>query len=118
MAHIEEPALDPRQGDPTGGDLLDAWQRESAAKQASLQQRGIHVAAGARMAREQPAQHFLYGAIDAMNSTLDKQAVRQRLGESRTRKADDARRIAVPGAIVNCTSITEETGTTFHSGTA
>jgi pimeloyl-ACP methyl ester carboxylesterase len=52
------------------------------------------------MAREQPAQHFLYGAIDAMNSTLDKQAVRQRLGESRTRKADDARRIAVPTLFV------------------
>ncbi len=92
--------LDPRQGDPSGGDLLDAWQREQAAKQASLQQRGIHVAAGARMAREQPAQHFLYGTIDAMNSTLDKQAVRQRLGESRTRKADDARRIAVPTLFV------------------
>lgn len=92
--------FDPRKGDSTGGDLLDAWNREAAAKQAALAQRGVHVAAGARMAAEQPAQHFLYGAIDAMNAALDKSTVRQRLGEMRTRGLEDARRIVVPTLFV------------------
>jgi len=92
--------LDPGQADASGGPLLDAWNREAAAKQAEMRQRGVHVAAGARMAAEQPAQHFLYGAVDAMNASLDKEAVRQLLGETRTRGLDDARRIAVPTLFV------------------
>jgi pimeloyl-ACP methyl ester carboxylesterase len=92
--------LDPRRADPAGGDGLDAWSREAAATQAALRQRGVHVAAGARMAAEQPAQHFIYAAIDAMNASLDKEAVRQRLGETRRRGLDDARRIAVPTLFV------------------
>ncbi|MCW5748772.1 MAG: alpha/beta hydrolase [Alphaproteobacteria bacterium] len=92
--------LDPRQGDTSGGDLLDAWNRQVTAQHAALRQQGVHVAAGARMAREQPAQHFLYGAIDAMNATLDKEAVRQRIGAQRTRSRSDAARIAVPTLFV------------------
>jgi pimeloyl-ACP methyl ester carboxylesterase len=92
--------LDPRRADPSGGDLLDAWNREVAVKHAALRQIGVHVAAGARMAAEQPAQHFLYGAIDAMNASLDKEGVRRRLAETRTRDLDDARRIAVPTLLV------------------
>jgi pimeloyl-ACP methyl ester carboxylesterase len=88
--------FNPRWGDATGGDRLDAWTREAAVQQAGLAQRGVHVAAGARMAAEQPAQHFLYTAIDAMNAALDKAAIRQRLGETRTRGRDDAGRVAVP----------------------
>jgi pimeloyl-ACP methyl ester carboxylesterase len=92
--------IDPRRADPSGGAQLDAWHREAAAEHAALRRRGIHVAAGARMAREQPAQHFLYGAIDAMNSRLDKEGLRQRLGESRTRGLDDAGRITVPTLLI------------------
>ena len=92
--------LDPRQADSSSGKRLDAWNRAAAAKHAELRQRGIHVAAGARMAAEQPAQHFLYASIDAMNAALDKEAVRQRLGETRTRSLDDARRITVPTLFV------------------
>jgi pimeloyl-ACP methyl ester carboxylesterase len=92
--------LDPRPADPSGGAQLDAWHREAASKQAELRGRGIHVAAGARMAAEQPAQHYLYAAIDAMNAALDKEAVRQRLGETRVRGLADAGRIDVPTLFV------------------
>ncbi|HJQ56493.1 MAG TPA: alpha/beta hydrolase [Vineibacter sp.] len=92
--------FDPRRFDPSGGDRLDAWNREVAATQAGLTQRGVHVAAGARMAAEQPAQHFLYGAIDVMSGGLDKNALRQRLGAARRRSLEDARRIGVPILLV------------------
>jgi pimeloyl-ACP methyl ester carboxylesterase len=92
--------FDPRQADPSGGASIDAWNREVAAKQAEMRRRGVHVAAGVRMAAEQPAQHFLYGAIDAMNAALDKESVRQRLGAARTRSLDDASRIAVPTLMI------------------
>lgn len=45
----------------------------------ALQQRGIHPAAGARMAEEQPALHFLYQELDALSGSLDKQALRETL---------------------------------------
>ncbi|HEX2888222.1 alpha/beta hydrolase [Vineibacter terrae] len=92
--------LDPRAADPAGGTQLDAWQRDAAAQHAALRDRAIHVAAGARMAMEQPAHHFLYASIDAINAQLDKEAVRQHLGETRVRGLDDARRIAVPTLFV------------------
>ena len=76
--------------------LPDAWSKDVEAKYADFRERGIHVAAGDRMAMEQPAQHFLYAAIDAMNVMLDKEAIRRRLGETRVRGLDDARRITVP----------------------
>lgn len=40
---------------------------------------GIHPAAGARMAREQPALHHLYRQIDGLNHTLDKVVLRAEL---------------------------------------
>ena len=46
---------------------------------AALFARGIHPAAGERMAREQPALHYLYQLIDRTNQNLDKQAVHARL---------------------------------------
>ena len=42
---------------------------------AALFARGIHPAAGERMATEQPALHYLYQLIDRVNQDLDKQAV-------------------------------------------
>ena len=49
----------------------------AAAAAIAMQANNIHVAAGERMAREQPAAHFLYQEIDAL-STVDKLALRGR----------------------------------------
>lgn len=57
----------------------DRASREAAPAAHALAQRGIHPAAGARMAEEQPALHFLYQELDALSGALDKQALRQRL---------------------------------------
>src|SRR5262245_31083454 len=64
---------------------LEAWACDSDRARADLVRRGIHVAAGARMAAEQPALHLLYRHIDDMNAHLDKEAVRARLGAGRRR---------------------------------
>jgi pimeloyl-ACP methyl ester carboxylesterase len=60
--------------------------REHAAgrPEAALAAQGIHPACGARMAREQPALHFLYRQVDALSLGLDKEAVRRRLVAMRT----------------------------------
>jgi 3-oxoadipate enol-lactonase len=46
--------------------------------------RGVHPAAGMRMADEQPALHYLYREIDALSHALDKQALRAKLLARRT----------------------------------
>jgi pimeloyl-ACP methyl ester carboxylesterase len=55
-----------------------------AAVSDALFARGIHPAAGERMAREQPALYHLYGEINALSPELDKLALRNRLYELRT----------------------------------
>ena len=64
--------------------------REHAAgrPEAALAARNIHPACGERMAREQPALHFLYREVDALSSDLDK----DRGAEEAHRDADDAAR--------------------------
>ena len=64
-------------GDPA---QMPGWERTAAAAAAAMQANNIHVAAGERMAREQPAAHFLYQEIDAL-SGIDKLKLRQRLGD-------------------------------------
>ena len=49
-----------------------------------LFERGIHPAAGERMAKEQPVMHFLYREIDALSQDLDKTAIRKKLIAMRT----------------------------------
>ncbi len=68
---------------------LEGWTRDSGEARADLVKRGIHVAAGARMAAEQPALHLLYRHIDDMNAHLDKEAIRARLGAGRTRAPEE-----------------------------
>jgi pimeloyl-ACP methyl ester carboxylesterase len=68
---------------------LEGWTRDSERARAELVRRGIHVAAGARMAAEQPALHLLYRHIDDMNANLDKEAVRARLGAGRRRTPEE-----------------------------
>jgi 3-oxoadipate enol-lactonase len=76
---------------------LDAWIAQAAAARTDMQGKGIHPAAGARMAREQPALHFLYREIDAMAAArLDKEALRARMIALQTRPADVLATFAVP----------------------
>jgi pimeloyl-ACP methyl ester carboxylesterase len=68
---------------------LRAWEVVSERAQADCIGRAIHVAAGKRMAAEQPALHLLYRHIDDMNADLDKAALRGRLTAGRTRAPEE-----------------------------
>jgi 3-oxoadipate enol-lactonase len=56
----------------------------------------IHPAAGARMAREEPALHFLYREIDALNENLDRAAVLGTLIALRTTPPAALARLTMP----------------------
>jgi 3-oxoadipate enol-lactonase len=76
---------------------LDAWIARAAAARTDMQRDGVHPAAGARMAREQPALHFLYRAIDATaGAKFDKEALRARMIALQTRPPEDLGRLNVP----------------------
>jgi 3-oxoadipate enol-lactonase len=76
---------------------LDAWIARAAAARAEMQRQGVQPAAGTRMAREQPALHFLYRAIDAMaGAKLDKEALRARMIALQTRPPDVLAGLTVP----------------------
>ena len=79
---------------------LAAWKVAGERAQADLTARGIHVAAGARMAAEQPALHLLYRHIDDMNAGLDKQALRRRLMASRRRAPEELARAECPVLLI------------------
>src|SRR6185503_13431529 len=81
--------LDPRRMREPERSRLEGWARDSERARADLVKRGIHVAAGARMAAEQPALHQLYRHIDDMNARLDKEAIRARLMAGRTRAPEE-----------------------------
>jgi pimeloyl-ACP methyl ester carboxylesterase len=74
---------------------LPAWERKAAAAAAANQANNIHVAGGERLAREQPAAHFLYQEIDAL-SGVDKLKLRQKLFDGLVRPADVLRTLKVP----------------------
>ncbi len=75
---------------------IERWVAAHGGDQAELRKRGIHPAAGERMAREQPALEFLYREIDRLSSGVDKEALRARLLAARTMPAEDLKRLAVP----------------------
>lgn len=75
---------------------IQAWEKQSAAAREALPAQGIHVAAGARMAREQPALHLLYQEIDALTPPDWKTAIRQQLFALRTTPAVRLRQLSVP----------------------
>jgi len=80
---------------------LDAWIARAAAARSEMQRDGVQPAAGARMAREQPALHFLYRAIDAMaGAKFDKEGLRARMIALQTRPPDDLARLQVPTLFV------------------
>jgi len=62
----------------------------------ALFDRGIHPAAGERMAREQPALHFLYREVDALSQDLDKAAIRKQLIALRTTPRAEVARLRAP----------------------
>ncbi|HKC19218.1 MAG TPA: alpha/beta hydrolase, partial [Candidatus Dormibacteraeota bacterium] len=58
--------------------------------------RGIHPAAGERMAREQPAMHHLYRLIDDLSASVDKPALMSRLGALRNRPPAELAALNIP----------------------
>lgn len=85
--------VDPRSADAAA---FAAWSAQSDAARVANRRDGVHPAAGARMAREQPAAHYLYRAIDALSATLDKEALRGRLMAGRTLPASALGAVATP----------------------
>jgi pimeloyl-ACP methyl ester carboxylesterase len=75
---------------------IQAWEKRSAAAREALPAQSIHVAAGARMAREQPAMHLLYQQIDALTPPAWKTTIRQQLFALRTTPAVRLRQLRVP----------------------
>lgn len=88
--------IDPQQIDEPARSRIAPWVQTEFAKVPTLFARGIHPAAGERMAREQPAQHLLYRHIDDQNASLDKQALGAKLMAARTRPPQDLAKIACP----------------------
>ena len=75
---------------------LADWNLKAAAARADMQRRGISPPAGERMAREQPALHFLYQAIGSTSTTFDREQLRKRILAMATRPPDVLRSLAMP----------------------
>jgi pimeloyl-ACP methyl ester carboxylesterase len=75
---------------------LPEWERKATAARADMQRRGISPAAGERMAREQPALHFLYRAIDNASAGFDRAELRKRTNAMLTRSPDVLRGFSMP----------------------
>jgi len=65
-------------------DRIHAEARRDGNPEADLFARGVHPAAGERMAREQPELHYLYQRISDLSDEVDRQAVRRALVAMRT----------------------------------
>jgi pimeloyl-ACP methyl ester carboxylesterase len=76
------------------------WDRRAAAARADMARRGISPPAGERMAREQPALHFLYRAIANASGAFDREELRKRIQAMATRPADVLRGVATPTLFV------------------
>jgi pimeloyl-ACP methyl ester carboxylesterase len=77
-------------------DLDPAIPARTAARIEDLRERGIHPAAGARMAAEQAALHYLYQGIDALSSDLDKGSLMGSLMAARIRDPGELAGLKVP----------------------
>lgn len=77
---------------------LTEWTRKAAAARADMQRRGISPPAGERMAREQPALHFLYRAIAnaSASASFDREELRKRTAAMATRPPDVLRGFTMP----------------------
>ncbi|MDZ4869317.1 MAG: alpha/beta hydrolase [Alphaproteobacteria bacterium] len=88
--------IDPLQIEDPERSRIAQWLQTDFANVPKFFERGIHPAAGERMAREQPAMHLLYRQIDDQNAALDKQAIGARCFTLRTRKPEELRAVACP----------------------
>lgn len=79
---------------------LAAWHAASGPALEGYFKAGIHPAAGARMAAEQPAMHLLYKHIDDQNAELDKQALRAKLMHGRVRAPEELAGAACPFLLI------------------
>ena len=75
---------------------LSEWNRKATATRADMQRRGISLPVGERMAREQPALHFLYQAIASASAAFDREELRKRILAMATRPPDVLRGFAMP----------------------
>lgn len=75
---------------------VDEWSRRSPAALAELQKRGIHPAAGERMAREQPAAAHLYQQISDLSSAPFREDVRARIRAMRNQSPELLRQLPMP----------------------
>jgi 3-oxoadipate enol-lactonase len=75
---------------------IESWAAAHSGAETELRKRGIHPAAGERMASEQPALEFLYREIDRLSSGLDKEALRAKLIAARTLPAADLKQVTAP----------------------
>ena len=83
--------------DPSSRQRIESWSASNRDAGAQLTRRSIHPAAGERMAREQPALHFLYREIDRLSGGgFDKEALRAKLIAARTLPADALKRLRMP----------------------
>ena len=89
-------AVDPHSFDAVDRKNIESWSAAHAGAQADLLKRGIHPAAGERMARENPALEFLYREIDRLSIGLDKEVLRAKGMASRTLPAADLKQLMVP----------------------
>ncbi|HEU0157702.1 MAG TPA: alpha/beta hydrolase [Hyphomicrobiaceae bacterium] len=80
---------------------LEEWRQVSEKARAELRRGDIHIACGARMAREQPGLHLLYRHIDEVNAELDKEALRARLLAARTRAPAELGAIVCPTLLLS-----------------
>lgn len=92
--------------DPGRMSSLDAsefarWKSDSENSAQSIRSAGIHPAAGARMAREQPSLHLLYQQIDGLSRHLDKEVVRAGLYGLRVREPAELAATAVPVLLIS-----------------
>ncbi|HYL74588.1 MAG TPA: alpha/beta hydrolase [Bryobacteraceae bacterium] len=89
-------AVDLNTLDQPGRERVENWSSAKRDAQANLRRRNIHPAAGERMAREQPAMHFLYREIDWLSSAFDKEALRAKLVAARTTPVSALKRLRMP----------------------
>ncbi len=75
---------------------IDHLLADAGAAQMALFARGIHPAAGERMARERPALHYLYTEISDLSIGLDKERIRKQLSVLRTTPAEMVAALGVP----------------------
>jgi 3-oxoadipate enol-lactonase len=94
-------SIDPVRKDAPEAPALAAWRQDSAKLQTQCRSANVHPAAGARMAREQPALHLLYQHIDELSRGLDKEALRGRLQAMRVRTPDGLAATGIPVLLVS-----------------